>query len=201
VRAGAPAGAERRTAASFRAPPPAFADPAPPFAESAPRALACFRNFSCVAASDAPDGRERRGREDTMNDQDDDRAGLGGVIWGLALIALGLLFLFERLGVLSWHVWMVWWPLVVIAIGLGQAVSARRAKRVGDGVTLLLMGGWFLLASNEWYGLSWGNSWPLALVAAGAGMLARWVAAHFMPDLPGRRARRDGVVIGVDPRD
>ena len=122
-------------------------------------------------------------------------------MWGIALIVLGLLFLFQRTGLVSWNMWMVWWPLVVSAIGLMQVITARRAKRVGDGVSLILMSGWFLLAANGWYGFTWANSWPLALVAVGTGMLVRWVAAHFMPDVSRRRARRFDGTIEVDPRD
>jgi hypothetical protein len=102
---------------------------------------------------------------------------------GVALILYGLLFVAERLDVLPpWALEFRWWPLVVIVIGLSKLIQPRDANEIGSGVQLTFLGLWFLVASNEWFGLSWQNSWPLALVAAGAGMVVRSMAAYWLPD-------------------
>ena len=70
-----------------------------------------------------------------------------------------------------------WWPLFVIALGLGKTFSARGPHALGSGVTTTGMGVWLLIAANDWYGLGWSRSWPLALVAAGLGSLVQAIAA------------------------
>lgn len=41
----------------------------------------------------------------------------GGVIWGGALILLGLLFLLDNLGIFAVSVWGIFWPLLIIGVG------------------------------------------------------------------------------------
>jgi hypothetical protein len=52
------------------------------------------------------------------------------VIWPLVLIVLGVLFLAHNLDYLQWkelrELLSTWWPLILIAAGLGQL--ARRKK-------------------------------------------------------------------------
>jgi len=103
--------------------------------------------------------------------------------WGLFLVALGVVFLLVQVDLLPRHVlrsWWTWWPAVLILIGLAKLVRPRGPEDVGTGVTMSLFGVWFFANQNEWYGLGWGNSWPLALVAVGAGMIARAIAHALM---------------------
>ena len=72
------------------------------------------------------------------------------------------------------------WPLVTLV--LFALMRPRRARHVGEGVMFVLLGAWFLIASNGAYGLGWHNSWPLALVAIGAGSVARALAARWLPE-------------------
>jgi hypothetical protein len=110
-------------------------------------------------------------------------------VWGVALMLLGGFLLFERFGgIPTWLDGYRWWGGLVIAFGLITMVTARRAESVGTGVTVILMGAWFLLVTNRVNGFSWYNSWPLALVAVGAGTVAHAIAANWLPDV--RRARR-----------
>jgi hypothetical protein len=113
----------------------------------------------------------------------------GRFFWGLALIGVGVFLLLERTGGLpGWMYDYSWWGGIVVVWGMGTLVTARRAESAGSGVTLVLLGAWILAVTNRLYGLSWFNSWPLALVAAGAGTLAHAIAANWLPDT--RRLRR-----------
>ena len=105
------------------------------------------------------------------------------LIWGVVLMMYGGLFIADRLELLPpWAQEFQWWPLIVITIGLSKFILPRSADEVGSGVQLTLLGMWFLVAANEWFGLEWQNSWPLALVAAGAGMVVRSLAGNWLPD-------------------
>ena len=91
------------------------------------------------------------------------------VIWGLVLIAIGVTFLLARFGVLETHDIGRLWPLVLVAIGVGQAATGK----FGSGLSLVMMGAWFLACSFGWMGLTFRNSWGLLLVAQGSGMVVR----------------------------
>ena len=91
------------------------------------------------------------------------------VIWGIFLIALGVLFLFERFE--PWGIAGLgeWWPLILVVIGITRLME----RRVGSALTMLLLGAWFLAVTSGWLGLTWHNSWPLVLVAVGVGIVVK----------------------------
>jgi membrane-bound ClpP family serine protease len=91
------------------------------------------------------------------------------VIWGVFLIALGVLFLFERFVPWGFAGLGEWWPLIFIVIGVTHLVE----RRVGSALTMFLMGAWFLAVTSGWMGLSYANSWPLVLIAVGAGIVVK----------------------------
>ena len=107
------------------------------------------------------------------------RDGRGGIFWGLVLVTMGVGFLLVEQGVLPRHLfysWWTWWPVILIAIGLSQLIRPIDARQIGGGVTMILIGFWFLACKLDWWGLSIHDSWPLVLVAVGAGMMTRSVA-------------------------
>lgn len=126
------------------------------------------------------------------------------MFWGFALIIVGAFLLIERFGGMPyWFGDYAWWGGLVVLLGLVALGTARRAGSVGTGVTLTLLGVWVLLVTNHVLGFGWYNSWPLALVAAGAGTVAHAIAAHWLPDTkrPRRRRRwRDGVDDSVEDK-
>lgn len=105
----------------------------------------------------------------------------GGLAWGIMLIGLGVAFLAQRQGYLPWNLFQTAWPAIVAFMGIAEIAGARTAKKLGSGVTLLLMSGYFFVSVTEWHGLNWSRSWPLALVAVGCGSVAETIASRFMP--------------------
>lgn len=118
-----------------------------------------------------------------MRRRETDRA--HGLFWGLAFVALGTVFLLSQFGVLPRHLlwdWWMWWPGLLIAFGIVRLVRPRDAGDVGGGVTMTLLGAWLFANYFEWWGLTWHTSWPIALMAAGAGMVTRALASRVMRD-------------------
>lgn len=109
-------------------------------------------------------------------ERSDGRSSADGLIWGLLLIAAGTVYLLAMNGFLPRHVMWSWWPLFVIAAGVGQLFTVRTPKALGSAVTTLGIGAWLMVAANDWYGLGYARSWPLALVAAGLGTLVEALA-------------------------
>lgn len=104
-----------------------------------------------------------------------------GVFWGGVLLGLGAIFLLVNAGVLERDILGQWWVAIPLAMGVGRLITARTASAVSEGVFFLLIGAWFLIAVTGWMGLTWRNSWPLALIAVGASMLTEAIAGAFLP--------------------
>ena len=119
------------------------------------------------------------------------RFDLRRAVWGVSLMTLGAFLLLLQFGALPY--WLddyAWWGGLVVFFGLVTLVTARNAESVGSGITLSLLGIWFLLVTNHVFGLRWYNSWPLALVSAGAGTVAHAIAANWLPDTKRERRHR-----------
>ena len=117
--------------------------------------------------------------------RDPKRTRAGNLFGGTVMIVLGVGFLLAQMDILSddfIHTWWTYWPAVLIVIGLFRLVRPRHARDIGSGVTSILFGLWFFANKFEWWGLTWRTSWPIALMAVGAGMVVRSVAATFMTD-------------------
>ena len=97
----------------------------------------------------------------------------GGIVAGLILVVLGLLFLFRDWIDVDWG---VIWPFFLIVPGawvLGRAIFAsdqrdRTGGFIGGGI-LLFLGAVFLL--QNYYDLDWQKIWPFFLIIPGAGLL------------------------------
>lgn len=99
-------------------------------------------------------------------------------LWvGVALMLFGFVFLADRLDLIDLGTVGAWWPLFPIVFGVARIASWHSAEDVGSGVTWTLMGLWFWASVEGWQGLSWRNSWPLALAAIGTGMVVRALVA------------------------
>lgn len=95
------------------------------------------------------------------------------IVTGLAIVAVGLAFLLQALGVVAiGPVLADWWPLLIVFIGLVNLWSTPRQFIwplfvVGAGV-LLQLRNLELLSFNPWQVL-----WPLAIIAFGLSFIVR----------------------------
>lgn len=91
-----------------------------------------------------------------------------GLVWGVFFMLLGVAFLIQELG-LGGGVAIArdLWPLVLFVIGVDNLVE----KRPGGATMFFLLGTWFLACNFDLWGLTISNSWPIALIAVGAGIV------------------------------
>lgn len=93
------------------------------------------------------------------------RSGIGGAVFGVWIVAIGVLFLLQNLGLFEiGNIWR-FWPLILIGLGISKiAGSYHPGGRVGG--TFILVLGCVFLASNLGYVTRgvWNYIWPLALV-------------------------------------
>ena len=107
----------------------------------------------------------------TTNLESSERPRRSQVLVGLALILVGLGFLAHRLDVWHVHLSLRFWPLILIVMGaarfLDGPVVTRGGHRRRNGMFLIFIGLWGLISEFELFGLNYGTSWPLLIVAVG----------------------------------
>jgi LiaF transmembrane domain len=108
-------------------------------------------------------------------------------VMGVIIIAIGALFLLQNLGILYINDIWSYWPVILIAMGVGNLASGKWTP----GTILTTIGAIFLLKNLGFlYGpmWEWRNMWPLLVIAAGVGFLLQalsgpsvWRGAAFPP--------------------
>jgi len=103
-----------------------------------------------------------------MSDHSHRRPNAGRVFWGLVLILVGALVLFERFGFHDLgYLLSTWWPAIFILIGLSILIG-NGFRRPGTGLIFILFGSFFLLRElNILEYDAWHYFWPAALIVLG----------------------------------
>ncbi|MDX1996112.1 MAG: DUF5668 domain-containing protein [Thermoanaerobaculia bacterium] len=103
----------------------------------------------------------------------------GGLAVGLVLISLGVLLLLGQLGFVPLSRVLQFWPFVLIGLGFAKIL---RTPGEGDdrfgGFWLVIAGLYCLVSAWGLFGLHWGNSWPLMIIAGGAMTIVRTLAQN-----------------------
>jgi predicted membrane protein len=93
----------------------------------------------------------------------------GGLFWGAVLTLGGLALLLDQMGIISIERLWRFWPMILILVGLWNLT--RQSGRV-FGAVMVILGGLFQLDTLGIAHFSWGQLWPLAIIAAG--VLIMW---------------------------
>src|SRR5215471_11521962 len=101
----------------------------------------------------------------------DHRSIRGRLIWGIVLLVAGGFALAVNLGYRIPRDMWDYWPAILIGLGAIQmAVPGSSRDRLG-GFWLLVVGGYCWISNFELFGLNWGTSWPILIVAVGIRMV------------------------------
>ncbi len=95
------------------------------------------------------------------------------LVFGLVIIVIGVLFTLENFELLDASNYLRFWPLVLVAFGLVQALqpSSRSARAVG--VILIVVGVWLFLGELGLIDWSLWDLWPVILILIGASLVWR----------------------------
>ena len=106
-----------------------------------------------------------------------DRGGLctPRLVFGLFVLAIGVVFFLDNFGVLDADRVLRFWPVVFIGIGLASVTQPGRSSHVG-GYIWIAVGSWLLLDELNLIRFSFSDFWPLLLVALGATIIWRAIA-------------------------
>lgn len=108
------------------------------------------------------------------------RRNTGGIVFGLMLILLGVVLIFQNMGLVPsmprgfW--WLTFWGLLFISLGLVKLITPGPAHR-REAFGQLFVGTWLLL--NQFQVLRYRDSWPILLIGIGIGIV--WSAVDRPP--------------------
>ncbi|UGQ48118.1 LiaI-LiaF-like domain-containing protein [Massilia endophytica] len=102
------------------------------------------------------------------------------LIWGVLIVCAGVFFLLNREDLLDMAQLWRYWPFIVIAFGINNLIPPTTGKQVMDGAWQILFALWFLASFENWWGLTFRNSWPILIIVAGAGMVLQPVVIKYV---------------------
>lgn len=91
----------------------------------------------------------------------------GGIAFGLMLVLLGVMLVLSNTGVLQSAMMRPFWSLIPIGFGIVKMFE-QSSKSLREGSLVLFGGIWLLL--NDAHVFWYRDSWPLLIVAWGAGL-------------------------------
>lgn len=135
-----------------------------------------------------------------MNDNREHvRAFRTGLVPGLIVAGIGVLFLLNNLNIVYVRDWWRFWPVILIAIGFTKLVDSPHANERIGGVVMLVVGGIFLATNLGLVSWRVWQLWPLILIGVGITMLFNRSASGFIAGVrvapSDRGIKSDGVAI------
>jgi predicted membrane protein len=95
------------------------------------------------------------------------------LVFGLVVILLGVLFTLDKLEYIDVGDYWAYWPVLLIAVGLGRLLQPRACQRRSSGLVWIAIGTVLLLVNLGVVSHHVWNYWPVLLVLAGASMVWR----------------------------
>lgn len=121
-----------------------------------------------------------------MNQQSKKKGGSLGI--GIVLISLGVFLLFAQLGYFPMGYALQFWPLILIVLGFIKIVQpGTESDDRWGGFWLVMVGLYCLVSAWRLFGLHWGNSWPLMIIAAGLMTIVKTIAHQNRRSIEGDR--------------
>ncbi len=96
-----------------------------------------------------------------------------GIVFSVAVIALGVLFLLDNMGIVRFHDVARYWPVILIALGVVRLVDSHSTASIVWGGILAGLGGLLLLDNLSIIYFDWRLFWPAILIGLGVLMLLR----------------------------
>jgi predicted membrane protein len=96
----------------------------------------------------------------------------GRLVFGFVVIALGVLFTLDNLGMLEAGEILRWWPAALLAYGLTRLTGLSGRQSMVPGVIFTLAGALLLLHEFGFVHVDPWDLWPVVLVVVGGSMVA-----------------------------
>jgi hypothetical protein len=132
--------------------------------------------------------------------RDEQVTDLGRLLVGLVVVTIGALFLLDAADALDAGAAIAgWWPAVFVVAGVFTLLERPPARL--RGALLAVSGAVGLLFTTDVLDTSaWKYVWPVAVIAAGLAVMARWRGGRVAPGLPEETLRSTAVFGGSELR-
>jgi predicted membrane protein len=119
-------------------------------------------------------GDYRESMKESIRDYARSRSGFSSrLAIGLFIIALGVVFTLDNLGVIEGHSLLRYWPVFFVLVGTVRLIGARGVSQVISGLFWLFVGTWALLHELGVVSISIWRLWPVWLIVVGLNMIVR----------------------------
>lgn len=119
------------------------------------------------------------------------------LILGIFFTALGLLLVLDNFDVIDARLYLRYWPIVLIAIGLPRINDAQTRSLA---IVLMVAGSLLLVWTTRWFRFSIFDLWPLLLVGGGVVIVAQ-AMGYSPPRVGGWSAILSQRKIAIDSRE
>ena len=93
------------------------------------------------------------------------------LVLGVFLLLIGGILLAGSLGYgVPWDI-LLYWPILLMALGLVGLVAPSRHMTRSGGMWLFVSGLYCQIGLTHWFGLGWTSAWPLFVIAAGVDLI------------------------------
>ncbi|HXS82455.1 MAG TPA: DUF5668 domain-containing protein [Methylomirabilota bacterium] len=97
----------------------------------------------------------------------------GRLVFGLVLVACGLMWTLQNLGVPGVDEFLRWWPAALVVYGLVRLTGLDGTRRVASGAIVTLIGAWLLGREFGIIHISIFRLWPVWMVVVGSVLVWR----------------------------
>lgn len=98
-------------------------------------------------------------------------SGSHGLFFGAIVVTVGCLLLLDNLGIIRFHDFWQYWPVLLIAFGVSRIVDSRMPSGWIWGGMVALAGAFLLLRNLDIIFFDFSVVWPVILIAFGASVL------------------------------
>ena len=115
--------------------------------------------------------------------------GPGRLVLGLIVIALGVLFMLDNLGLASAGDTLRWWPALIVLLGVSLMTGWGRRPHLASGALFTIIGALMLLHNLDLVHVAIWDLWPVLLILVGAALVTGTFRRHRLQRPP--RASED----------
>jgi predicted membrane protein len=101
---------------------------------------------------------------------------LGSILFGLTVIAVGVVFTLDHFGIIAASRFLPWWPVALIAYGLARLTGLGCRTHIVAGAGFTFAGAWMLLHNLHYIRYDIWDVWPLLLILIGVSLVSSAIA-------------------------
>lgn len=116
----------------------------------------------------------------------------GQVVLGLLVIAIGVLFLLDNLGIIEFRQALSFWPVLLIVLGIVKLSDTRSPNGNLAGFLLVGVGATMMLSRVGLFDFSWRMLWPSVLIVVGGSVVYKALAGRRAHEPHGDQLKADG---------